>query len=74
MIRIEHVQGDVAHRPLPRRGRAVEILVADTGERTGQVAVRVVILAEDPLRLIRSHATECRKPDRKVAELVLGHK
>ena len=68
----EHVVERLAQRPLPLRGRAVEIRGPHTGEHSAEVAVCLVVLREDALRL-RRRATACPKLHAEIAELVMGH-
>src|SRR5438309_4296998 len=69
----EHVLDHVAQRPLTHFWHSVEILVAQSGERAGEIAVGVVVLAEDALRLRRRRGPHRGQPHRKVAQLVLRH-
>ena len=69
----DHVQGHVAERPLSLSRYAVEIVIAYACERAGQIAIGVVVLAEDALGLARPRGSHRGEPHREIAELVLRH-
>ena len=71
VVSAEHVQDHLPHGPLALGGRAIEIVVAQSGDGSGEIAVRVVVLAEDALGLRRRHGPHRGEPHREVAQLVL---
>src|SRR6266852_4988125 len=69
----EHVRDDLAQWPVALPRDSVEILVAHAGECAGQVAIGVVVLAEDALRLRGRRGPHRGKPNSEIAQLVLRH-
>src|SRR5712692_712976 len=70
----KHVRDDLAQWPLALPRYRVQILVEHAGERTAQIAVGMVVLAEDALRLARWRRPHRGEPHREVAQLVLSQK
>ena len=73
VLRPDHVLERLPERPFPLRRRAVQVLGAHSRKHAGEIAVRLVVLREDPLRLRRLSSRASRELHREVAQLVVGH-